>query len=96
MDGQTNRPKPIWSFIFFDVGGITMHYCKSYVPQFMTILSFELQVRPLPSTYLNKGFEWHFSFSKTTVQNNFEIHVHVYMYKLWPGQTQFMPILTFI
>ena len=25
MDGQTNRPKPICPFNFFEVGGITMH-----------------------------------------------------------------------
>ena len=30
MDGQTNRPKPISSFNFFKVGGITMHKCTSY------------------------------------------------------------------
>ena len=37
----------------------------------------------------------HFSFLKTTtVQNYFEIHAS--KYKLWPGQAQFMTILTFI
>ena len=25
MDGQTNRPKPICPFNFFEAGGITMH-----------------------------------------------------------------------
>ena len=25
MDGQSNRPKPIRPFNFFEVGGITMH-----------------------------------------------------------------------
>ena len=32
MDGQTNRPKPIRPFNFFEVGGITMHKYTSYVP----------------------------------------------------------------
>ena len=25
MDGQINRPKPIFPFNFFEVGGVTMH-----------------------------------------------------------------------
>ena len=41
---------------------------------FMTILSFDLQVWPWPSTYL-KSFKWHYSSSRTkTVLINFEIH----------------------
>ena len=32
LDGQTNTPEPIRPFNFFEVGGITMHYCTSYVP----------------------------------------------------------------
>ena len=32
MDGQSNRPKPILPFNFFEVWGITMLYCTSYVP----------------------------------------------------------------
>ena len=32
MDGQTNRSKLICPFNFFEVGGITMHKCTSYVP----------------------------------------------------------------
>ena len=39
---------------------------------FLTILSFDLQVWPWPSTYLEKRFKWHFnSSSRTTVPNNF-------------------------
>ena len=30
MDGQKNRLKPICSFNFFEVGGITMNKCTSY------------------------------------------------------------------
>ena len=45
MDGYTNRPKPICPFNFFEVGGITMHKCKcQWQAQFITILSFDLQV----------------------------------------------------
>ena len=29
MDGQMNRPKPICSFNFFEIGGITMNKCTS-------------------------------------------------------------------
>ena len=58
--------------------------------QLMTILSFELQVWPWPSTYVKKCFKWHFSFLKTTtVQNYFKIHVNMYL--LGPGQAQFVP-----
>ena len=32
MDGQTNRPKPICPFNFFEVGSITMNKCTSYDP----------------------------------------------------------------
>ena len=32
LDRQTNRPKPICSFNFFEAGGITMHKCTSYGP----------------------------------------------------------------
>ena len=32
MDGQTNRPKPICPFNFFEVGGITMNKCTSDGP----------------------------------------------------------------
>ena len=30
MDGQTNRPKPICSLNFLEVGGMTMHECTNY------------------------------------------------------------------
>ena len=33
MDGQTNRPKPICLFNFFEVGGITMNKYTSYGPE---------------------------------------------------------------
>ena len=52
--------------------------------QFITILSFDLQVWLWPATYANKCFERHFSFLKTTVQNYFEIHA--LLYKLWSRQ----------
>ena len=32
MDGQTNRPKPICPFKFFEAKGITMNKCTSYGP----------------------------------------------------------------
>ena len=47
MEGQTNRPKPICPFNFFEVGGITIHKCTSFGPdklKFITILSFDLHV----------------------------------------------------
>ena len=53
-----------------------MHKCRSYGPkaQFMTILSFDLQVWHWPSTYLNKCLKWHcYSSRRTTVPNYFEI-----------------------
>ena len=61
---------PICPFNFFEVGDITMHKCTSYCPDNLNLwpLLFDLQVWPRPSTYVNKCFEWHFSFSKTTVQ----------------------------
>ena len=66
----------------------SMHKCTTYglgQDQFLTILSFDLQVWPWPSTYLNKCFKWDFySSRKTTVSNVFEIHAQ--MLKLWPGQ----------
>ena len=62
--------------------------------QFMTILTFIWPLRPWPSTYVKKCFRWHFSSSRTTVQNYFEIHEQ--MYKLWPRQARYMTILTFI
>ena len=63
--------------------------------QFMTILTFIWPLWPWPSTYLKICFKWHFSsWRTTTMQNHFEIHAK--MYKLWPGQAQFMTILTFI
>ena len=40
MDGQTNRPKPICPFNFFEVGGITMHKCTSYVSDKLNLLLF--------------------------------------------------------
>ena len=40
MDGQTNRPKPICPFNFFEVGGITMHKCTSYVPDKLNLRPF--------------------------------------------------------
>ena len=44
--------------------------------QFMTILSFDLQVWPWPSTYLYKCFKWHcFSSSRTTVPYHFDFKV---------------------
>ena len=42
MDGQTNRPKLICPFNFFEVGG--MYKLWPGQAQFMTILSFDLQV----------------------------------------------------
>ena len=50
MDGQTNKPKPICPFNFFKVGGhnnaLMYKLCKlcPLQAQFMTILSFDLQV----------------------------------------------------
>ena len=32
MEGQMNRPKPIFPFSFFQDGGITVHRCTSYGP----------------------------------------------------------------
>ena len=40
MDGQTNRPKPICPFNFFEVGGITTHSCTSYVPDKLNIYDY--------------------------------------------------------
>ena len=40
MDVQMNRPKPICPFNFFKVGGITMHYCTSNVPDKLNLLPF--------------------------------------------------------
>ena len=63
--------------------------------QFMTILSFDLQVRPLPSTYLNKCFKLHFfSSSKTnSLETMHKINVKVMARKsslydhfmIWPS-----------
>ena len=47
MDGQKNRPKPICLFNFFQVGGhnnVLMYKLCPTQAQFMTILSFGLQV----------------------------------------------------
>ena len=46
----------------------------------MTIFSFNLQVSPLSSTYLNKYFKW------TTVPNYFEIHAQMYKWQSWQAQ----------
>ena len=40
MDGQSNRPKPISPFNFFDFGSITMHYCTSCVPDKLILWPF--------------------------------------------------------
>ena len=44
MDGQSNGPEPICPFNFFEVGGITVQVMALKKAQFMTILSFDLQV----------------------------------------------------
>ena len=56
---------------------------------------FDLYLTPMILTFnlTEKCFKWHFySSRKPTVQNYFEIHAQ--MYKLWPGQAQYMTILT--
>ena len=40
MDGQTNRPKPICPFNFFEVGGITKNKCMSYGPDKLNLRPF--------------------------------------------------------
>ena len=40
MDRQTNRPKPICPFNFFEVGGLTMAKCTSYGPDKLNLWSF--------------------------------------------------------
>ena len=54
--------------------------------QYMTILSFDRQVWPWPSTYLNKCFKWHcYSSRITTVANYFECRsCGPEKLKLWP------------
>ena len=68
LDRQNNLTKLFWNpCINVEIMARTT--------QFMTILSFDLQVWPRPSTYQKKCFKWHFYFSRiTTVPNNFEIH----------------------
>ena len=47
MDWQMNRPKPIYPFNFFEVGGHNNALMCKLCPrqaQFMAILSFDLQV----------------------------------------------------
>ena len=58
------------------------------------LLSFDLQVWPWPSTYLNKCCKWHFYSSRTTIVPNY-FEIHAWMYTFWPGQAQFMTILSF-
>ena len=40
MDGQTNRPKSICPFNFFEVESITMHKCTSYGPDKLNLSPF--------------------------------------------------------
>ena len=40
VDGQMNRPKPICPFNFFEVGGITINKCRSYVPDKLNLYPF--------------------------------------------------------
>ena len=58
---------------------------------------FDLYLTPMTLTFnLPENYiKWHFSSSRAaSVQINFEIHTK--MYKLLPGQAQYMTILTFI
>ena len=70
---QTNLPlQLLWSW---GHNNALMYKLWPWQGQFMTILSFDLQVWPLPSTYVNKYFKGNFYYSKTTtVLNYFEIH----------------------
>ena len=40
MEGQTNRPKPLCPFNFFEIGGMTMHKCTSCGPDKLSLGSF--------------------------------------------------------
>ena len=55
MDRQTNRPKPICPFNFFEVGGLTMNKCTSYgrdklnlsfIPFYHLTFNFDLDHQP--------------------------------------------------
>ena len=63
---------------------------------YMTILTFIWPLWSWPSTYLKKTFQMALLVleGNNCAKINFEIHA--YMYKLWPGQAQYMTILTFI
>ena len=62
--------------------------------QYITILTFIWPLWSWPSTY-KKCFKWHFSSSRTTTAQNYFWNPCI-MYQLWPGQLQYMTILTFI
>ena len=72
----------------------SMHKCTNYGPDKLNLWPFWPLFDPcdLDLNLPKKMFKWHSG--GTTVQNYFEIHA--LLYKLWPGQAQYMTILTFI
>ena len=64
-DKQAQTNLPLQLLRSWGQNNALMYKLCPWQAQFMTILSFDLQVWPWPSTYLNKCFGRHFSFSKT-------------------------------
>ena len=65
-DKQAQTNLPLQLLLSWGHNNALMCKLCPWQAQFMVILSFDLQVWPWPSTYVNKSFERHFSWSKTT------------------------------